>query len=257
MSTEASTRRREFRELARTHAREVVRDRRATLAILVSFLALIGLLGGIDLIIAGAVGHSPRLLQSSLGLVSITGFMAIALVVTTVPLVNYRHHGILRELATTPVRRATFLLAHVPVRAGIILTEAALIVALALIGGFDARNLVPLAVTLLLGAAMLLSVGYLLAARMTNPDGTLQLSYIVPMLVLVTSGALFPLELYPEAVRIAMSTLPTTWLVDSINAQISGTAPTLPLGVTWSLLGLLTAVLSYAAARLFRWTEPD
>ena len=115
----------------------------------------------------------------------------------------------------------------------------------------------PLTVTLLLGAAMLLSLGYLLAARMTNPDIARQLSYLLPMLVLVTSGALFPLEVYPEAVRIAMSALPTTWLVDSIDAQIGGTAPNLPRGVGWSLMGLVAAVVSCAAARLFRWTTPD
>lgn len=257
MSTKESTRRGEFQELAKAHASEVVRDRRTTVAILVSFLAVIGLLGGIDVLITASAGQSPGLLQGSLGLVSITGFMAVALVITTVPLVGYRHRGILRQLSTTPARHTTFLLAHVPVRAGIILAESSIVIALALICGLNVKDTMLLAVTLLHGAAMLLSLGYFVAARMTNPDIALQLSYLVPMLVLVTSGALFPLAVYPEAVRIAMSVLPTTWIVDTINAQIGGTEPSLPLGVTWCLLGLITAVFSCAAARLFRWTTPD
>ncbi|QEW03020.1 ABC transporter permease [Microbacterium lushaniae] len=257
MTAVAPIRRSQFPELVRTHAREVIRDGRAVLAILVSFIALIALLGGIDLIIAGSMGQPPRILQSGLGLVSVTGFMAVAFVITTVPLVNYRHRGILRQLATTPARRATFLLAHVPIRAAIIFTETVIVIAVALIGGLDASQALPLAFTLLLGAGMILSLGYLLAARMTNPDAALQLSYIVPMLVLVTSGALFPLGIYPPAVRIALSGLPTTWLVDSINAQIGGNAPTLPVGLTWFLMGLLTLVVSCATPRLFRWTKSD
>lgn len=109
----------ELREFARTHARELIRDRRAVVAILLSFAFILALLWGMDLLIMAATNRPAHLLQTSLSLVITTGFMAVALVATTVPLVRYRSIGTLRHLSTTPAHRAVFLLGHIPIRAAI------------------------------------------------------------------------------------------------------------------------------------------
>lgn len=247
----------ELREFAKTHARELIRDRRAVVAILLSFAFVLALLWGIDLLITAATNKPGHLLQTSLSLVVTTGFMAVALVATTVSLVRYRSIGILRQLSTTPARRAAFLLGHVPIRAAIVCAESVIILAAAIAGGLTAGDAMPLAVTLLIGGAMLLSFGYLLASRMTNIDLALQLAYIVPLIILLTSGALFPLDVYPEPVQVLFHTLPSTWFVDTFNAQIHGTAPLLPLGVIWASMALITIGIAYVSLRLYRWQRTE
>lgn len=247
----------ELREFAKTHARELVRDRRAVVAILLSFAAILALLWGMDLLITGATNRPAHLLQTSLSLVSTTGFMAVALVATTVPLVRYRSIGILRQLSTTSARRAAFLLGHVPIRAAIICAESVIILAAAIAGGSTVGDAMPLAVTLLIGGAMLLSFGYLLASRMTNLDFALQLAYIIPLVILLTSGALLPLDIYPEPIQNLFQALPSTWFVDTFNAQLHGSTPLLPLGVMWASMALMTIGIAYVSLRFYRWQRTE
>jgi ABC-2 type transport system permease protein len=237
----------------RAHTRELFRYKHAPLALLVGFVALLGLFWGIDLLVAGATGRSTGLLRKSVPLVAVNGFLAVALMLTTVPLVAYRANGVLSQLSTTPAHRRAFLLGHVPVRAGIVALEAAVLTAVALASGTGSGDAASLTVTLLIGGAMTLSLGYLLAARMTNPDRALQLSYIIPILVLATSGAMFPLSALPEWIAIAFRTLPTAWFVDALTSQVSGSTPFLPLSVSWLLMLLVAALAAYVAVRFHRW----
>lgn len=243
----------ELREFARTHARELIRDKRATVAILLSFAFILALLWGIDLLIAGATKRPAHLLQASLSLVSTTGFMAVAMVATTVPLVKYRRVGTLRHLSTTPAHRAAFLLGHITIRVAIMGAESIVILAAAIGGGLPVEDAIPLAVTLSVGGAMLLSFGYLLASRMTNMDLALQLAYIVPLIVLLTSGALFSLDIYPEPVQKLLQALPSTWFVDTFNSQIHGSTPMLPLGAMWASMALIAIGSACVSLRLYRW----
>lgn len=242
---------------ARVHTRELLRNKRALMALLVSFAALPVPFWGIDILIAAATGSPAGLLRKSLPLIAVTGFMAIALILTTVQLVTYRSNGVLLQLATTPARRKAFLLGHVPVRAGILALEAIVIIAIAIADGIDTGDVGLLAVTLLLGAAMMLAFGYLLAARMTNPDLALQLSYIIPMIALFTSGAVFPLEILPEWITIVFRALPSTWFVDTLSALFANSAPSLPIGVNWALMTLFAAGTAYVAVRSHQWISNE
>lgn len=245
----------ELRAFTTAHARELVRDRRATIAILVSFVLIIVALAGIDLLIASTTNAPVGLLRSNVCLVSATGFMAVSFVSTSVPLVRYRSLGILRQLSTTPARRATFLIGHVPVRMLIIGVQTVIILAIIIAGDADTAQLVPLALTLLLGGAMLISLGYLLAARMVNVDLALQLAYIIPLIVLVSSGALFPLKAYPDAVEHLFRLLPTTWFVDLLSSLINDVEPMHPIGIMWTMLALTSVCAGCLAWHLFRWGE--
>lgn len=242
---------------ARMHTRELLRSKRALVALLVSFAALPVLFWGIDILIVEATGSPAGLLRTSLPLIAMTGFMAVAFILTTVQLVTYRSSGVLLQLATTSARRTAFLLGHVPVRAGILALEAIVIIAIAIADGIDTRDVGILAVTLLLGGAMMLAFGYLLAARMTNPDVALQLSYIIPMIGLFTSGAVFPLEMLPEWITIVFRALPSTWFVNTLSALFANTAPFLPLNVTWALMTLFAAGAAYVAVRSHQWISNE
>ena len=245
---------RQLLSFARAHARELLRDKRAIIAVLVSFAVLIGLLCGIDTLMATTTGARPGLVRLGLPLVAATGFMAVAFTLTTVPLIRYRDSGVLRTLSTTPAHRAAFLLAHAPVRATIVALETLVIVVVALTDGTPPAKAAPLATTLLLGGAMTLAFGYLLAARSTNLDTAIQLSYIIPMVVLTTSGVLFPLDLLPPPIAQAFRALPTTWLMESLGSLLVGANEHMPLTLSWILMTLVTMTAGYAAARCHRWT---
>ncbi|WP_158252414.1 ABC transporter permease [Cryobacterium sp. Y57] len=239
------------------HTRELLRSKRALVALLVSFAAFPVPFWGIDILIAAATGSPAGLLRKSLPLIAVTGFMAVALILTTVQLVTYRSNGVLLQLATTPACRTAFLLGHVPVRAGILALEGIVIIVIASADGILMRDVGLLAVTLLLGGAMMLAFGYLLAARMTNPDLALQLSYIFPMIALFTSGAVFPLESLPEWITIVFRAFPSTWFVDALSALIANSTPSLPIGANWALMTLVAAGTAYVAVRSHQWISNE
>lgn len=241
----------QFLVFTRIHTHEIVRDRRAAITVVLSFVALPGLFWAVDVVISASTGTSIGLLRTSLPLVAATSFMAVAFILTTVPLVRYRSAGVLRTLSTTPAQARVFLLGHASIRAGILCLEAGAILAIAAIGG--ATQAGTLAITLFLGAAMILALGYLLAARLASLDVALQLAYLIPMIVLATSGALFPLDILPSGVAITFRLLPTTWLVDAARALIVGTAPTMPILQCWALMVAATVAMGWAALRLNRW----
>lgn len=245
----------QVRSFAAAHARDLVRDPRSIIALAASFLALIGLLWGVDALVATASGTPAGVLERGLPLVSSTGLMAIAFMLTTVPLVRHRSTGLLRALSTSPARRDAYLFGHLPIRVGMVVGEAAVIIALAAwtVPTRPLSDLVAVAVTMLLGGAMLLGFGYLLAARLSNPDIAMQLAYLLPMLALATSGALFPLAILPEWVAGLFRLLPTTWIVGALEAIISHGPQTVPLAVVWSLMAACALVSGLAAARLHRW----
>lgn len=245
----------QVRSFAAAHARDLVRDPRSVIALVASFLALIALLWGVDALVATASGAPAGVLERGLPLVSSTGSTAIAFMLTTVPLVRHRSTGLLRALSTSPARRDAYLFGHLPIRVGLVVVEAAVIIALAAwtVPTRPLSDLVAIAGTILLGGAMLLGFGYLLAARLSNPDIAMQLAYLLPMLALATSGALFPLAALPEWVAGLFRLLPTTWIVGALEAIISQGPQPVPLAVVWSLMAACAVVSGLAAARLHRW----
>lgn len=245
----------QLRSFTTAHARDLLRDPSSAIILVASFLGLIGLLWGVDAIVAGAGGAPAGVLERGLPLVATTGLMAVAFMLTTVPLVRHRGTGLLRALSTTPARHDAYLLGHLPIRLGVVVGQTVVIVALAAWTSPERPlgDLVAVAVTVLLGGAMLLGFGYLLATRLSNPDVAMQLAYLLPMLALVTSGALFPLSVLPEWAAGIFRVLPTTWIVGTLDAILSQTPPPAPLAVMWGLLAACALVAGLAVGRLHRW----
>lgn len=237
-------------EFARVHAREMLRDGRAVAAVGLSFVALLCLFWGVDALVASATTTSPGLLRRGIPLVALTGFMAIAFVLTLVPLVRYRSTGVLSALATTPAKPGSFLIAHAGLRFALVCAEAATLLVLA--HALGVRHTAALAVTLVLGGAMMLSFGYLLAARLANLDVALQLAYLIPMVALATSGALFPLDVLPAWAAVVFRLLPSTWLVEASQALALNSTGGAPV-TTWVLMVGTTVAVFAAAVWLHRW----
>jgi ABC-2 type transport system permease protein len=198
------------------------------------------------------------ILRSNLSTVIVSGLVAIAFAGTTVPLVAMRRRGTLRLLGTTPVPRLQFLIAQTPVRVVLGVVEALVVLGIALGQGYVATGgLWRLPITFLLGFAMLFAFAFLLAGRSSNPDLMLQIVGIVPVVVLFGSGTLLPLNALPTFVTWISNALPSTWFMQAITADVTGSSPFVPVGVLWVMMAAVTAVLLAVSSRVFRWDQGD
>lgn len=184
--------------------------------------------------------------------------MSVAFFGTATPLIALRTRGTLRLLGTTPLSRMTFVLAQAPVRLALVAVQLLALGAVAVAMGF-----LPLAGTLrlmvsgFLGAVMLFSFGYLIAARMRNAEVVNGLLGLLMPVVLFTSGLFLPLDLLPSVVGDLSAVLPTTYLVDALNHDLNEAASTHTLLTDWSVVLAGAAVCGGLAARLFRWDQGE
>jgi ABC-2 type transport system permease protein len=212
-----------------------------------------------DILVVDASG-SPEtdILRINLATVLVTGFMAIAFMGTSVPLVTLRQRGTMRLLGTTPVRRLSFIVAQSPVRFALGIGEAIVVVLIAWSQGYvESFNIVRLFVTLVLGLAMLFAFAYLLASRSANPDVITQVTGFLPVIVILTSGTVLPIDIFPDVVRHITYAFPSTWFMQAVGADIAGTSPFVPVYWLWLMMAAIGVVAALLAARLFKWDQGD
>ncbi|MGO2611296.1 MAG: ABC transporter permease [Glutamicibacter ardleyensis] len=266
MSSSAAFDRNQLRQLILTHSREAMRDRRGMVTMLVVFGGLLIGLAVLDLLIAWNNDSQPHgtskgsgVLASSLPMIALIGFSSLALVNTAVPLAAYRAKNILRHLGTTPVSRGLFIVAHVPVRIGLGLLQVATLLILAVLFATPTPA-ASLRAALLMFSAMLafLALGYLLGALLRDPDRALNLSFILTIVLIATSGTALPLESLPDMAGSVLSWLPTTQFVLGLRAELLGTGTAgLPFWAIVSLLLGIAVALLAVASRIFRWEAPS
>jgi ABC-2 type transport system permease protein len=167
-------------------------------------------------------------------------------------LVAYREQGVLRRLATTPVRPVVLLGAQLVMSLLAALVSVALVL---LIGrfAFDValpRHAAGFVVALLGAAGAAFAIGLLVAAvaasgKVANAVGTLLF-----FLSMFFAGLWTPREAFPEWLRRISDFTPLGAGERALHAAMSGDWP------AWESLGVLAAymlVMGLAAARLFRW----
>lgn len=198
------------------------------------------------------------ILRINLATVLVTGFMAIAFMGTSVPLVTLRQRGTLRLLGTTPVKRLSFIVAQSPIRFALGIGEALVIVLVAASQGYvESFNVLRLLVTLVLGLAMLFAFAYLLASRSAHPDVITQVTGFLPVIVILTSGTVLPIDIFPDVVRYITYAFPSTWFMQAIGADIAGTDPFVPVYWLWLMMAGVGVAAALLAARLFKWDQGD
>lgn len=241
------------RQLARASARDLLRTPMTVIsmsAVFVIFLLVYVLLQwSID-----AQGGGVDMLGANLGVLLMAGFSAIALVGTAVPIVAMRERGTLRVFATTPLNRLTFLVAMLPVRLALAAAQILVVVVIAAArGGVEPAALVRLLATAILGLAMLLSVGLLVASRARSAEATQQSMAMLSILLVFASGGLVPEGILPSPVVAAMRILPTTWFADAVRADATGYTALAPVPLLWAGMALVAVVALVAAVRRFDW----
>ncbi|AJC59446.1 ABC transporter permease [Streptomyces sp. 769] len=196
--------------------------------------------------------------KASLPTALVMALMSVAFFGTATPLIALRQRGTLRLLGTTPLRRRTFVVAQVPVRLALVAIQLLVLGSVAVSLGFlplaDAARLFA---TGLLGALMLFSFGYLVAARLRNPEiANGALAVLMPV-VLLLGGLFLPMQMMPGFMQTICKAMPTTYLVDALNHDLTGAASTYGLTVDWLVLVGAAVVFGGLATRLFRWDQGE
>ncbi|MEK7233871.1 MAG: ABC transporter permease [Elusimicrobiota bacterium] len=170
-------------------------------------------------------------------------------------LVRYRKNGVLKRLKATPLRAVEFLAAQIISRLILIMCVFTVVYQGADLFLHFQRlgSLFDLYCIFALGSACLVSLGLLIAARVTSEElagGVLNmLSW--PMMFL--SGVWFSLEGAPKALRLFADMMPLTHLIDAARAVMTEGATLSEVAPHLYVLGGMTLLFLAAGAWTFRW----
>ena len=170
-------------------------------------------------------------------------------------IVRYRKNGVLKRLKATPVTAFEFLSAQIASRLWLILLfTIAVYVGTDLFVGFRMYgSYADLLLVLVVGALSLISLGLIIAARMTSEETANGLLNLLSWPMMLLSGVWFSLEGSPELVQHAALLLPLTHMIEAARAiMIDGKGLPEIYHHLLAMLGM-TALFTALGARTFRW----
>ena len=164
-----------------------------------------------------------------------------------------RRYGVLRLLGVTPLGSRGLLVAKAVAVAGVVAVQTLVLGGLGLVLGWHPHWAgVPLAIViLLLGCWVFVALALVVAGRI-RAEGVLVVANLLWVLLAVGGGLLLATTQYPSWWEPIARFLPTGALGDGLRSALTGSgALALPLVV----LVIWGAVLTFAASRLFRWSD--
>ncbi|GGV93653.1 transport permease protein [Streptomyces gelaticus] len=167
-------------------------------------------------------------------------------------LTGYRERGILRRMSTTPVRPSALLTAQIALHGAAALGSAALAMTVGRVAfGVELPGQpVGYALALLLSTASVLTLGALLCALTRTTKASAAISSVVNLVMMFTAGVWIPVQSMPDTLRNIVRFTPFGAASEALDRAASGSWPGLAqLGV----MVLWTALVTFLAARLFRW----
>jgi ABC-2 type transport system permease protein len=185
--------------------------------------------------------------------------MASGLLATGHTLVLYRQNRFLKKLATTPLPKATFVLAQVAARSLLVMAQVALLVlAAALIFGapFTAAGLLWALPITLLGLLAFMGLGFALACVITAEDLVVDIISGIQLPLILGSEIFFPLAALPAPLAALGEWLPSTEMVRLLRAVLlyGETDPAVLLPGLAFLAGW-TAITFTLSLLAFRWHD--
>ncbi len=181
-------------------------------------------------------------------------FMAIF---NGVELIWDKQFGFLKETLVAPVSRLSIVLGRVLGGATVATLQGFLVLGLTFFVGFKPINfwLLPLVFLLIFLIALLYaSLGTAIASTMEDFHGFQLIMNFVVMPSFFLSGALFPLEKAPEALKMIASVNPLTYGVDALRGLLVG-VNTFGLSYSFLILSSITIFLLILASYLFTKIE--
>jgi ABC-2 type transport system permease protein len=162
-----------------------------------------------------------------------------------------RQYGVLKRLGATPLGRPRWLAAKIAAIAAVEVLQVVVLVAVALLLGWDPGGTVALAVLgMVLATVAFAGLGLLMAGAL-RAEVTLAAANGFYLLLLLLGGMIFPLSKLPGALRAVAEGLPAGALSDVLHGSLSrgGSVP----DRAWVVLAVWAVAAPLLAARTFRW----
>ena len=206
-------------------------------------------------------GNEPTPMFNGLGTIdiSVPAYTAMIIATTgllglTITMAAYRENGILRRLRTTPIRPLTILLVQVIVLFGMTTFGMLLLV----IAGMLVYNMqfsgdvLSVFCGFVLSSLSFFALGFVIAGLIPTARTAQIVGMVLLYPMLFLSGAGFPRELLPEAIKKISTFLPLTYVVNLLRG--------LWIGETWGqhltevlVLAVMLAAGLLISTRTFRW----
>lgn len=241
-------------KLTRMEALLYLREPMASFFTLIFPVLLLFLFGSI-------YGNKPNPFFGGRGTVDIStpAYMAIivgstALMSIPIGISTYRERGVLRRFRATPLRPGAIITAEIIVHFAMTLLGAVLLVAAArLVYGLNfGGNAALVFLGFTLSALSFFAVGFLVASLSPNARVANIIGMVLYFPNLFLSGATFPKEMFPPAVKAVSRFIPMTHVVSLLQGLWFGE----PLGkhlLAVVILGALLVAGGVVSALAFRW----
>jgi ABC-2 type transport system permease protein len=174
----------------------------------------------------------------------------------SITLVNWRQTKLLRRLRLAPVSVGSVVLARVGISLALALVQLAVFLAIATLPYFGLRlsadwwMAIPVVAC---GTLAFLSIGLLVGSFTKTQQAATAIANIIILPMAFLGGAFVPLDYAPTWIKEVSYAMPLRYLVTGMqNVMARGEGPVSALPAVGILLGL-TAVLTFAAMRAFRW----
>ncbi|MCU7935383.1 MAG: ABC transporter permease [Candidatus Thiodiazotropha sp. (ex Dulcina madagascariensis)] len=170
-------------------------------------------------------------------------------------IVRYRKNGVLKRLRATPLSAFEFLSAQIASRLLMIVSATVLVyVGTDLIVDFRMTGSYwLLLLILILGALSMISVGLLVAARITSEEAANGLLNLISWPMMLLSGVWFSLEGSHPLVQHLALTLPLTHMIDAARLVMIEGAGIADVAVQLCTLSLFTLCFVTIGSKTFRW----
>ena len=170
-------------------------------------------------------------------------------------IVDARRRKLMRQLATTPMRRSHFLLAYMFSRLAFLVPEVVVLFGFGMLafGTTVQGSALALGVLSLVGAAAFTGIGVLISARVDSSEAAAGWANLVMLPMWLCSGVFFSYEQFPAALQPAIRALPLTALTDAMRRVSSEAAPLSACASELMVLGVWCVVTFALALRMFRW----
>ncbi|MBP6930403.1 ABC transporter permease [Patescibacteria group bacterium] len=183
--------------------------------------------------------------------------MQSAIIGIAVFLTEAREKKILKRILATPVNRRSYIAAQVMARLIIALLQAVIILGAArLIHGVEIYGSYwNLLLWALLGTAVFLMIGFIVASFSKTTSAAESLSQVVSMPMLFLSGVFFPTDSLPDWVQKIVDYLPLTPVITALRAvtldgkALSETLSEFWIVGAWILATFIIALFSFRTAR--------
>jgi len=129
-----------------------------------------------------------------------------------------KQSGILQKLATTPANKFEWIISKQIWQIFIAVLAGLLTILFALIYSFNASSLHPLMIVYIIFGTMTFSgIAMILVRIITNPDGVIIASVLITIPQILLSGALVPLDGFPEFLQLISRLFPLYYLTEGMR----------------------------------------